>query len=197
MLKVHELAYGPFGPHSFTVEPGHCLGVSGPSGCGKTRLLRALCDLDPATGEVALNGQRAETVPAPLWRRRMGLLPAEPAWWADQVARHFESTPDPALLGRLGFSTDVLEWEISRLSSGEKQRLSLLRTLLLQPECLLLDEPTAHLDPAYGAAMETLIAEYRRTAKVPVVWVSHTADQLARVADRRMMFVDGRLEEQP
>jgi ABC-type multidrug transport system ATPase subunit len=92
---------------------------------------------------------------APDWRRRVGLLPAESGWWADRVGAHFITTNDarnPAttptpILARLGFEPDVLDWDVQRLSSGERQRLGLARLLLNRPEVLLLDEATANLDP--------------------------------------------------
>ena len=172
------------GPFSFTVERGECLALSGPSGCGKTLLLRALADLDPAEGSVRLDGEGRSTMPAPLWRRRVGWLPAESSWWHDLVGSHFREpgagirsqnvkdgrdearvvTPAKvSALGNLGFSEDVLEWRVERLSTGEKQRLALFRLLLNEPQVLLLDEPTAALDHANIHRVEKVIFDYRKT----------------------------------
>lgn len=98
-------------------------------------------------------------------------------------------------LAALGFEPDVLEWPVSRLSAGERQRLGVLRLLSRRPRCLLLDEPTANLDPDSSARVERLIAAYRQTGYVPVVWVGHSQEQLARVADARFHLQSGRLQE--
>ena len=201
------------GPFSFSVEPGECVALSGPSGCGKTLLLRALADLDPAEGNVRLDGESRDEMPAPLWRRRVGWLPAESAWWAERVGDHFRSQrtevrgqPVPnigksealavrstemqrscfQILEKLGFEKDVLEWRVERLSTGEKQRLALFRLLLNEPEVLLLDEPTAALDHTNVGLVENLIATYRRDRDVAVLWVSHDPEQIARAADRHL-----------
>lgn len=83
----------------------------------------------------------------------------------------------------------------TRASTGERQRLALLRLLSNRPEALLLDEPTAALDPKNVAAVETLVADYRREHQVPVLWVSHDPEQIARVANRHFRVEDGRLHE--
>lgn len=78
--------------------------------------------------------------------------------------------------------------QISRLSSGEKQRLALARALMNQPRVLLLDEPTASLDPVATAAVEQLVADYRRDTNATVLWVSHDAQQAGRVGDRHLQL---------
>ncbi len=85
------------GPFSFELERGECVALSGPSGCGKTLLLRALADLDPADGRVRLDGEDRSEIPAPLWRRKVGWLPAESAWWFDCVGDHFRGRKFPML----------------------------------------------------------------------------------------------------
>jgi ABC-type iron transport system FetAB ATPase subunit len=201
------------GPFSFTVDAGECVALSGPSGCGKTLLLRALADLDPAAGTVLLDGENRNEMPAPQWRRQVGWLPAESAWWFDCVGEHFSmsgnadaifsSRSGPArkrdeqiasALGRLGFSEDVLNWRVERLSTGEKQRLALFRLLLNEPKALLLDEPTAALDAANVRMVEEVIARYCRTSRAAVVWISHDPEQIGRVAGRHLRFAGGGLE---
>lgn len=193
------------GPFSFSVEAGECVALSGPSGCGKTLLLRALADLDPAEGAVSLDGTDRNEVTASEWRRRVGWLPAEAAWWFDRVGDHFRSQRSavrgqqhPTLgkserdgdiastLGKLGFEADVLGWRIDRLSTGEKQRLALFRLLLNEPKVLLLDEPTAALDPMNAGLVENLISSWRREHDAAVIWISHSLEQIARIADRHL-----------
>jgi len=192
-LKVKGLCLLALGPFNFDVERGECLGITGASGTGKTLLLRALADLDPHTGEVFLDGVEAGALPAPQWRRRVGLLPAESAWWSDTVGPHFNQIA-PRRLSRLGFAPEVLQWEVARLSSGERQRLAFLRLLEGQPAVLLLDEPTANLDAENTRRLEALVRRYREQQGAAVVWVTHDLPQLERVSTRCCRLQNGRLE---
>ena len=192
-LKVENLSFLSLGPFRFCLAGGQCLGITGPSGSGKTLLLRALADLDPHTGEVFLDGVAAGALPAPQWRRQVGLLPAESAWWADTVGAHFDGVAPP-WLDRLGFAPEVLHWEIARLSSGERQRLAFLRLLVGQPAVLLLDEPTANLDAENTNRLEDLVRCYREERGAAVVWVTHDLEQLRRVATHCCRLQNGRLE---
>lgn len=210
-MKLHEIPRTRFlsenlytlrgGPFSFAAAAGECLALSGPSGCGKTLLLRALADLDPAEGTVALDGTDRRTMPAPEWRRQVGWLPAEAVWWFDHVGDHVEGVRPEAfgfrknVLNKLGFGEDVLGWRVERLSTGEKQRLALFRLLLNEPKVLLLDEPTAALDASNIRNVEEVISNVRKTTGAAVVWVSHDPEQVARMADRHLRFAAGGLEE--
>jgi ABC-type multidrug transport system ATPase subunit len=164
------------------LNPGQCMGLSGPSGSGKTLFLRALADLDPYRGRMWLDGKSADQVPAPQWRRQVGLLPAESAWWHDTVGPHFTEIPEQ-WLHQLGFDSQVMNWHISRLSSGERQRLALLRLLANRPRVLLLDEPTANLDPAGITHVEALLTAFRRANDAVMIWISHDLTQLFRHCD--------------
>jgi UDP-glucose/iron transport system ATP-binding protein len=185
-LTVHAVTFLTQGPYELAVEAGACVGLTGPSGSGKTLLLKAVADLIPHGGGAALDGTQAADLPAPAWRARVALLPATPAWWYDTVRGHFPKDPFPAGVapGDLGLPDGVLDWEVARLSAGERQRLALLRLLAREPDCLLLDEPTANLDVATARKVEAAVAGYREKRGAPVVWVAHDAAALARVADR-------------
>ena len=190
-FEVKELSYGGFGPVSFALQTGERIGVTGPSGCGKTRLLRALADLDAWEGEVRLDGQAPQAVAASAWRRRVAYLPAESQWWHDVVGAHFAAAPAAEDLEALGLDAAVLAWPVARLSSGEKQRLGLLRTLANRPAVLLLDEPTAHLDAARALAFEALVAGRGARDGMMAVWVAHDPEQLRRVAARGYRMAAG------
>jgi len=153
-------------------------------------MLRAIADLDPRDGQVFLDDTECMSVDAPLWRTWVGMLPAESQWWYDTVGEHFNGV-DPERLAALGLDENVMKWTISRLSTGERQRLALVRLLGNQPRALLLDEPTAGLDTANVQQMEVLIAAYRRQMGAPVLWVSHDPDQVGRLASRRYELVQG------
>jgi len=191
-LRLVALSTRNVGPVSLDVGPGECVCISGASGTGKTLLLRAVADLDPHEGMAYLDSTECTSLTAPQWRSQVGLLPAESAWWRDRVGEHFNEVADSAL-EQLGFKPDVLRRRVSRLSTGERQRLALLRLLALRPKALLLDEPTASLDGANVRRVERLISAYRKQNRVPVVWVSHDARQIKRLGDRHLRLIDGKL----
>ncbi len=193
LFEVEAMTVGPLQDVGFRLARGEILGISGPSGSGKSRLLRALADLDPHTGVVRCAGLDAQTLRAADWRRQVRYLPAESAWWSDRVGDHFPAPPGSLELARLGLTPAALDWPVSRLSSGERQRLALLRALADRPRVLLLDEPTANLDTGSRLAAEALVQDYLRSASAGVVWVSHDTAQLARVATRRLVVRAGRL----
>ncbi len=169
------------------------MGLEGASGAGKSLLLRAVADLDPRTGTLSLGGINADSIAAPLWRKMVGLLPAESGWWLDLVGDHFQDFDSigDEMLALLGFDRTVKEWQVNRLSTGERQRMAILRLLHNKPVCLLLDEPTASLDQQTVTKVETLLRNYGRDNQAPMIWVSHDPGQLDRVCHRRMTMEKG------
>jgi ABC-type iron transport system FetAB ATPase subunit len=189
-LEIKNLRFQHRGPYSFSIAAGECVGLQGASGAGKSLLLRALADLDPRTGDMQLGGLHADAVAAPLWRRTVGLLPAESGWWLDLVGDHFVDFDaiDEDLLATVGFDRSVQHWQVSRLSTGEKQRLAIVRLLHNHPQCLLLDEPTASLDQGMVARVEEMLLTYGATHSAPMLWVSHDPAQLGRVSRHRFLM---------
>ncbi len=192
-LRVIELASAFVGPLNLEARGAECLCISGPSGAGKTSLLRAIADLDVHEGNVLLDDVECSGLRASDWRRRVTLLPAESDWWYEHVGEHFDVVSEDSLK-QLGFDRSVLERKVLRLSSGERQRLALLRLLANKPQVLLLDEPTASLDPKNTRRAEQLIAQYRRRHSAPVLWVSHDPRQIKRVCNRHLRLRAGRLQ---
>jgi len=180
LLNVSIQGRGPF---DLQISENECIAISGDSGTGKSLLLRAIVDIESHQGRCLLDDTACDSVPAPLWRQRVGLLPAKPVWWFDTVGEHFHHRDDNALVS-LGFDAASWHWQISRLSSGEQQRLALLRLLQNKPQVLLLDEPTASLDQTNCRRVESLIKHYREQNHCPIIWVTHDIDQARRVADR-------------
>ena len=86
LLRVEHLRIGELPPLSFEVADGECLAVEGPSGAGKTRVLRAIADLDPAPGQVFLDGAERNEMTGPEWRALVRYCSAEPAWWTETHA---------------------------------------------------------------------------------------------------------------
>lgn len=188
VLTVQNLRFLSNGPYNLSLEEGECCGLNGASGVGKSQFLRAVADVLPHEGECRLNDISSTSMLPQDWRRNVALIPAESFWWYDTVEPHFETeiANNPSLnhlIERLGFSQDVLNWQISRLSTGERQRLSLIRTLITNPKVLLLDEPTSGLDNTMAAVVETLIAERCTKKESSCLWVSHDLEQLARISD--------------
>ena len=191
-LALVGLATSLLDPIDLLIGARETVVLHGKSGSGKSLLLRAIADLDPHDGGLSLNGQDYRQMSGPEWRRQVALLPAETHWWAERVGEHFTAV-EPELLAQLGFDSDCLEWEVSRLSSGERQRLGLARVLAGEPEFMLLDEPSANLDAANTERLEACIATYRERRPAGVLWVSHDPEQRRRVASRGLLISEGKL----
>jgi len=188
MLRIDNLRVPGLPALSFEVPAQECLAVEGPSGSGKTRLLRAIADLDPAEGYVTLEGVERREVPGPEWRRRVRYASAEPAWWARTAREHLAAAPKlDRLLSALGLDPALLDRPIAELSTGERQRLGLIRAVADEPRVLLLDEPTSALDPQAAALAEELI-RFQMLAGRMVVLVSHDAQRVARLAHARLLL---------
>ena len=192
-LKLERVAVGELNPVSLTIAPGEIVCLSGPSGSGKSRLLRALADLDPHGGSVRLGEQEQTDLRAHQWRRQVMLVPAESAWWFDTVEEHLQQ-PMPEALQAMGLDEDAAGWSIARLSSGEKQRLGLARALSYAPRALLLDEPTANLDPDTTLNTERWLRDYIREQQIPTLWVAHDEAQIERVGDRHLRINGAEVE---
>jgi len=155
-------------------------------------MLRAIVDLDPNSGEVRLDGDDRGRMPADRWRRLVAMVPAESGWWTDRVADHFDPGHDIGPMLAAIELPDALGWQVSRLSSGERHRLAIVRALSPRPRAILLDEPTAMLDETATARVEELIGEARERGAAVIV-VTHDRIQAKRLAARRFRMERGRL----
>ena len=177
--------------------PSGATAVVGPSGCGKSTLLRLLNRLaDPDEGTVRYRGDDVRSLDPLELRRRVGMVPQLPAPVPGTVADNVclgprlhgrEADPEPPV--RLaGLDPSFLDRDAGRLSVGEQQRVMLARALALEPEVLLLDEPTASLDADATAAVENALRELRG---VSLVLVTHDPAQAERLAERTIRLRDG------
>ncbi|WP_204742111.1 ATP-binding cassette domain-containing protein [Guyparkeria sp. SCN-R1] len=184
LFEVRGLCGPNVPPVSFALAAGEVLPVRGESGVGKSQMLRALADLSPHEGEISLEGVEQQSMPATDWRRQVALVPAESGWWADTVAEHFPARPSEAWWERLRLRAALWDSPVERLSSGERQRLAVLRALALEPRVLLLDEPTANLDRDNAEAMAGLLLDYLRDQGAAAVWISHDPREIDAHGDR-------------
>ena len=191
LLTVHGLRRTGIDIPDFELAAGEVVAVLGPSGSGKSLFLRALADLDENEGDIRLNGEARSSMAAPDWRRRVSYVASESGWWDDGVAAHFTDWEAAApLAGRLGLPAEAGSWPISRLSTGERQRLALVRALVQEPDLLLLDEPTSGLDPDTEKATEEILAE-RLAGGTAILFSTHDVDQAGRLAGRCLRFAKG------
>ena len=187
-FELHNFSSFNLKPINLTLNKCETLSVSGRSGSGKSLLLRAIADLIPHKGECLLGGVSANKIPAHLWRKKVAYLAAESQWWFDTIGDHFSlplSDKIKDYLQQLGFNIEVLNWQVLRCSTGERQRLAIIRMLANQPEVLLLDEPTANLDDDNSLRVEQIIKQYQQVSCCCIIWVSHNEKQKQRVANRQ------------
>lgn len=188
LVSLHSKLAGPF---DLSLAPATCVAITGASGSGKSLLLRMIADLDVNEGQVWLDGTERASFPAPDWRRRVAYLAAESGWWSERVADHFlELGAARALASRLDLKPELFDGTVLRLSTGEKQRLAMVRTLLLHPPVLLLDEPTGALDENSQLLVELVLRECL-DAGTAILIVTHSLPQVARLATRHFVMTSG------
>jgi ABC-type iron transport system FetAB ATPase subunit len=188
ILETTDLQVGNLPPISLKVERGEIVVLRGPSGIGKSRFLRAIADLEPANGTVRLRKALRESMPAPKWRDRVRYVAAEPGWWADTPAEHYrEVSAVKTRLGRLHLPETILDRAISELSTGERQRLALLRAMEGAPAILLLDEPTGALDPASTDAVNDMLLDFCKRGGA-ILLVTHDPQQARLLGSRRYLL---------
>lgn len=194
-LVIDGLRSSLAGPFTLTVRPGQCATITGASGSGKSLFMRMIADLDVNDGAVRLGGRDRQTMAPDEWRRRVTYVAAEAGWWADAVKDHYprEQIPRAAALAvRLGLEAELMEADVARLSTGERQRLALVRALVLDPSVLLLDEPTGALDQDSTHLVEAVIRELLDKGMALVLVThdpalgEHLATARYHMADRRM-----------
>jgi ABC-2 type transport system ATP-binding protein len=180
---------------TFAVERGEVFGLLGPNGAGKTTTLRMLGGLiSPSSGTVTIEGRPFTRATAGALRARIGFLTETPGLWdnltvEDNVrvyARLFGVTrPDLAaerMLQRFEL-WDRRGDRVALLSKGMKQKLALARALVHEPDIILLDEPTANLDPQTSRTVRDLLRDLRRQGRAIVI-STHNLDEVERLADR-------------
>lgn len=202
-------------PTTFSVRPGDRIALTGPSGAGKSVLLRALALLDPLDdGHVTWHGETVTAHAIPTYRCQVAYVRQRPALLPGTVednlrlpfqlrARHrsagFDRSTALALLAGAQRDASFLDKPAADLSGGEAQIAALVRTLQTSPTLLLLDEPTAALDPASARAIEALLQHWFAQApdRHAWMWITHDPAQAARIGHRHWRVEAGRLSTEP
>ncbi|PAE06466.1 phosphate ABC transporter ATP-binding protein [Terribacillus saccharophilus] len=186
---------------------GKITAIIGPSGAGKTTLFR-LCNglLSPSGGNILINGKEILTFDPVSLRRHVGIVLQQATMLAGSVRDNLalplqldgkELTDDEAqrMIQLVGLDPDILDRNSRGLSGGQKQKVSIARTLLNEPEILLLDEITSSLDRVSRQDIEKLIEWINRETGTTVIWITHNLEQAKSVAEEVWVMIDGRIAE--
>ena len=192
----------------FELPKSGILVLFGPSGCGKTTVLRAVAGLERAAGIVRVGGalwQDDQTgVFVPTYERSLGYVFQEASLFEHlNVKKNLRfgleraNTPDgnarlEAAIELLGIG-DLLERRVSELSGGERQRCAIARSLCLKPDILLMDEPLSALDWARKREILPWLERLRAELCIPMFYVTHAADEMARLADELIVLKSGQV----
>ncbi|MFQ5880935.1 MAG: ATP-binding cassette domain-containing protein [Candidatus Methylomirabilales bacterium] len=188
---------------SLWVQPGECLSITGPSGSGKSSLLRLLNRFDdPIQGEIRFRGQPLQHYDPLELRRRIALVLQNPVMFHGTVRENLLRRPggeQPAeaalveVLEEVGLDRSLLDRNAMELSGGEKQRISIARSLLGGPEILLLDEPTSALDARSLHLVADLITQINQVKELTLIVVTHQAELIHRLGGRVLLLEAGRI----
>ncbi|MEK8126488.1 ATP-binding cassette domain-containing protein [Paenibacillus filicis] len=190
------------------VTGGQRIAVLGVSGQGKSTLLRILARLDvPDEGKLLLQGTDSATWKPEEWRSRVSYVAQQAIMLPGSVednlrtvsllhGRPFDRPLAEQCMAALGLGD--MDWKkpAAELSGGEKQRTALIRSLLLRPQALLLDEVTASLDPGSKLAVERELNAWARREGTACLWITHDLEQARQVSDTVWFMSGGRLLEQ-
>jgi molybdate transport system ATP-binding protein len=210
MLRVDvSKQLGEFIIEAAFASEGRVTGLFGASGAGKTSLINMIAGLlKPDRGNISIDGEvlddAAARVHVPAHRRRIGYVFQDARLFPHlDVSRNLDYgrrmnrlAYDPAKLGRVVDLLDIgklLDRRPGKLSGGERQRIALGRALLAQPRLLLLDEPLGSLDDERKAEILPYLVRLRDEGNVPMVYVSHDADEMRQLATQVVMLKRGRV----
>ena len=195
----------------FAAYPGECLGIIGHTGSGKSTLIQHLNGLlKPTSGQVLFQGTDIWSDPQTTrqTRFRVGLVFQYPEYqlFEETVGKDIAFGPKNMGLtgaalqerieeaaGFVGLAPELLEKPPFELSGGQKRRVAIAGVIAMEPRVLILDEPTAGLDPAGARAILDNIQTYHKMRGATIILVSHSMEEMARTADRLVVVNDGRI----
>ena len=189
------------------IEPGELFAFLGPSGCGKTTLLRLLAGFESAqTGRVVIGDKEVSYLPP--WQRNLGMVFQSYALWPHMTIRknvafgleerrvareEIRERTDRAL--ELVGLLDLAERRPSQLSGGQQQRVALARTIVVEPQVLLLDEPLSNLDAKLRIQMRHELLDLQRKLSITTIFVTHDQEEANTIADRIALMKDGVIQQ--
>jgi len=190
-----------------TIDKGEFVALMGPSGCGKTTTLRMLAGLEePSAGDIRIGGRSMRDIPAherdtPLVWQSLALFPflnvrenVEFGLKMRGMSKEDRRTRAEDWLGRLGLEGYGAR-RIDQLSGGQRQRVALARSLVTEPEMLLLDEPLSALDAHLVIRMQGVLTRLQRELGITFVYVTHSQSEAFAMADRVVIMGDGEIEQ--
>ncbi|WP_196590888.1 ATP-binding cassette domain-containing protein [Pectinatus frisingensis] len=193
---------------SFVVGEGDIVGITGPSGSGKSSLLRLVNLLQsPTKGNIFYKGKNILDYNPMLLRREIGYVLQKPYIFAGTVYENLVYSytvrnlqPDKAemlaFMDKVNLTPDFLDKKRNEMSGGEQQRVAFVRSLLVKPEVLLLDEITAALDEANTEILENFIRQQTETKNITIIFITHNIEQLRRLAQNVICIKDGQIDFQ-
>lgn len=208
LVKTYPGAQKPSVDHvSFSLPRGEMLALLGPSGCGKTTILRMIAGLiAPTSGAIRLEGKDVSSIA--VYKRNMGMVFQAYALFPHMtVAQNIAFGLEMRNVGRaereervrkaldLVKLTGLGDRKVGQLSGGQQQRAAIARSLVIEPELLLLDEPLSNLDAKLRDEMRDEIRDIQARTGVTAIFVTHDQDEALSMADRLAVMSAGRLEQ--
>tara|TARA_Y100000590_G_scaffold239129_1_gene268952 strand:+ start:4097 stop:4831 length:735 start_codon:yes stop_codon:yes gene_type:complete len=187
---------------NFEIKENEIIGLLGPNGCGKTTTIGMLLGLlKPSNGEIKINGMKIEEERISILKKinfispyielpkkltvKQNLIVYGKLYNVKNLNRTIEYLSNKLRLG------DLLSRITGELSSGQKNRVSLAKALINDPGVLLLDEPTASLDPEIGDFVRTFLLSYKKEKKISILLASHNMSEVTRLCNSILMMKDG------
>ena len=187
---------------SFKIKDNEILGLLGPNGSGKTTTIGMMLGLlKPSNGEIIIDGKKIEENRIEILKKinfispyielpkklsvRQNLIVYGKLYSVSDIKRRIEYLSEKLRLG------DLLNKVTGELSSGQKNRVSLAKALINEPKVLLLDEPTASLDPEIGDFVRTFLENYKKEKKISILLASHNMNEVTRLCKSTLMMKDG------
>ena len=187
---------------SFKIKDNEILGLLGPNGSGKTTTIGMMLGLlKPSNGEIIIDGKKIEENRIEILKKinfispyielpkklsvRQNLIVYGKLYSVSDIKRRIEYLSEKLRLG------DLLNKITGELSSGQKNRVSLAKALINEPKVLLLDEPTASLDPEIGDFVRTFLENYKKEKKISILLASHNMNEVTRLCKSTLMMKDG------
>ncbi|WP_409273364.1 phosphate ABC transporter ATP-binding protein [Neobacillus sp. SCS-31] len=190
-----------------SISKGKITTLVGPSGAGKTSLFRLINGLiSPTKGEISISGKNIEEYEPTELRRNVGLALQNATMLSGNIYKNLAlprilkketlSEDEAAeLLTSVGLEKDLLKRDVKDLSGGQRQKVSIARTLVNRPNILLLDEITSSLDRVSKQDIEELIVRINKEFHVTIMWITHNLEQAIQIGDETWVMMNGELLE--